>query len=46
LTRPLTSGATYGLIPYKANLNSAISILTNNKNKLDNSVSYFEDYAT
>ena len=46
LTRPLDTGATYGLIPYKTNLNSAITILTNNKNKIDDSVSYFEDYAT
>jgi len=46
LTRPLESGATYGLIPYKDNLNSAISILTNNKDKIDDSVSYLEDYAS
>jgi hypothetical protein len=46
LTRPLTSGATYGLIPYKANLNSAISILNENKDKVDDSVGYLEDYAT
>jgi len=46
LTRPLTSGATYGLIPYKTNLDSAISILTNNKSKIDASESYFEEYAT
>lgn len=46
LTRPLNSNATYGLIPYRDNLNTAITILTNNKNKIDASVSYFEDYAT
>lgn len=46
LTRPLTTGATYGLIPYKTNLNSAISLLTNNQNKIDDSITYFEDYAT
>ena len=46
LTRPLDTGATYGLIPYRDNLNSAISILTNNQNKVDSSISYFEDYAT
>lgn len=46
LTRPLTSGATYGLIPYKTNLNSAISILTENKDKVDDSITYLEDYAT
>lgn len=46
LTRPLTSGATYGLNSYKDNLDTAISILTNNKNKIDDSVTYFEDYAT
>ena len=46
LTRPLTSGATYGLIPYKSNLNSAIDILTENKDKVDDSISYLEPYAT
>ena len=46
LTRPLTSGATYGLDDYKENLNSAIGILTENKDKIDDSITYFEDYAT
>jgi len=46
LTRPLDSDATYGLIPYKNNLNSAITILTNNKDKIDNSVTYLESYAS
>jgi hypothetical protein len=46
LTRPLDTGATYGLIPYKDNLNSAISILNNNKDKVEDSVSYLEGYAS
>jgi len=46
LTRPLTSGATYGLNPYKSNLNSAIDILTENKDKIDQSIAYLEPYAT
>lgn len=46
LTRPLDTGATYGLIPYRDNLNTAISILTENKAKVDSSVSFFEPYAT
>ena len=46
LTRPMDTGATYGLIPYKDNLDSAISILNNNKDKVEDSVGYFEDYAS
>jgi hypothetical protein len=46
LTRPLTSGATYGLIPYRDSLDDAIDILTENKDKVDGSVTYFETYAT
>lgn len=46
LTRPLTSGATYGLIPYRDNLDDAIDILNENKDKVDDSVTYLEDYAT
>jgi hypothetical protein len=46
LTRPLTSGATYGLIPYKANIDTAISILGENKDKIDDSIGTFENYAT
>jgi len=46
LTRPLDSGATYGLIPYKENLDSALDILNNNKDKVDDSVAILGDYAT
>lgn len=46
LTRPMDTGATYGLVPYKGNLESAISILNNNKDKVEDSVGYFEDYAS
>jgi hypothetical protein len=45
LTRPVTSGATYGLIPSRSNLYTAKSILTNNKNKIHNSITTFADYA-
>lgn len=45
LTRPVTSGATYGLIPSRTNLYTAKSILTNNKNKISNSITIFADYA-
>lgn len=44
LTRPLTSGATYGLIPNKTALETAKSILTENKNKVSNSQEVFGDY--
>lgn len=46
LTRLLSSGATYGLIPYRDNLDTAIGLLTSNQNKIDDSISYLEDYAT
>lgn len=45
LTRPMTSGATYGLIPAKANLSTAKGILTSNKNKIVASETEFADYA-
>lgn len=45
LTRPLSSGATYGLIPYKQNVASASSILTENKAKLESSKTTFEKYS-
>lgn len=46
LTRPLTSGASYGLKPYKASLNDGIDLLTENRDKVDNSITVFEDYAS
>ena len=46
LTRPLTDGASYGLKPYKANLNTARSLLTQNKNKIAASKTALEDYAS
>lgn len=44
LTRPLTDGASYGLKPYKANLEYAESILTENQNKVSNSIDVFNRY--
>jgi hypothetical protein len=44
LTRPLTSGASYGLIPYQSNLNTAKSMLQANSSKLTNSKTIFADY--
>jgi hypothetical protein len=46
LTRPLTTGATYGIIPAKTNLETAKAILEENKDKIDNSATTFADYAT
>jgi hypothetical protein len=46
LTRPLTSGATYGLIPSRDNLLTAKSILTANKNMIEESETAMEDYAS
>jgi len=45
LTRPLDSGAMYGMIPYRSALNTAKGILTQNKNKIQASVAVFEGYA-
>lgn len=45
LTIPLTGGATYGLIPSRDALDTAKDILTNNKTKIENSKTIFEDYA-
>jgi len=45
LHRPLTSGATYGLVPYKQNLATASNILNENKNKLETAQPIFEKYA-
>lgn len=44
LTRPLTSGASYGLYPNLANMTTAKNILQSNKSKIDNSKTAFEDY--
>jgi hypothetical protein len=44
LTRPLTTGATYGLIPSRANLYVALGILENNRDKLANSIDVFDRY--
>lgn len=46
LTRPMTSGATYGIRPYKANLNSAKSILQSNADKIEDSKDAFERFAS
>ena len=46
ITRPLTSGATYGLNPNIAILTIARNILQENKDKTDESIIVFEDYAT
>jgi len=45
LHRPLTSGATYGLVPYKQNLTTASNILNENKNKLETAQPVFAKYA-
>lgn len=44
LTKPLTGGATYGLIPYKNNLLSAQSLLLANKSKINQSITRFAPY--
>jgi hypothetical protein len=46
LTRPLTSGATYGLIPAKTNYEMARDLLQENSDKVDESIGRFEDYAS
>jgi hypothetical protein len=45
LNRPLTSGATYGLVPYKQNLTTASNILNENKSKLETVQPVFAKYA-
>jgi hypothetical protein len=45
LHRPLTSGATYGLVPYKQNLANTSNILNENKSKLETVQPIFEKYA-
>ena len=44
LTRALTSGATYGLYPQIAVLNDALNILTNNRDKIDDSIDVLSRY--
>jgi hypothetical protein len=46
LTRPMTTGATYGLIPARDNLNTAKGILNSNKSKVEASETTFADYAS
>lgn len=46
LTRPLTSGATYGIRPYKTNLETAKAMLENNADKITDSKTVFERFAT
>jgi len=46
LTRPLTSGASYGIRPYRASLESAKSILQENKDKIEESEIVFEGFST
>jgi hypothetical protein len=46
LTRPLTTGASYGIIPNRDNLSTAKALLTANKTKIDESIDVFEDYAS
>jgi len=46
LTRPLTSGATYGLMPAQSNLDYAKGLLQENADKVSDSIGIFEDYAS
>lgn len=46
LTRPLTDGATYGIIPKIESLQIASNILNENADKIENSVDVFNRYAT
>lgn len=46
LTRPLTSGASYGLYPNRTNMNTAKSLLQQNRNKVNQSITTFENYAS
>jgi len=45
LTRPLTSGASYGIRPYRSNLENAKSILEENSDKIDESQTMFERFS-
>jgi len=44
LTRPLNTGATYGIYPSKVAMEQAKSILTANKSTVDESINKFPDY--
>lgn len=46
LTRPQTTGATYGIIPGISTLNTASSLLNENADKVADSQAIFEKYAT
>lgn len=46
LTRPYTSGATYGLIPARDNLVFAKSLLQENSDKISDSIGAMENYAS
>jgi hypothetical protein len=46
ITRPLTTGATYGLSPNISSLREARDILQENKDKVDDSIDVFSRYAT
>lgn len=46
ITRPLTSGATYGLSPNISSLQDARDILQENKDKIDDSLDVLSRYAT
>jgi hypothetical protein len=46
LTRPLDSGATYGIIPNISIMNTGKSILQNNSDKVNDSIDVFSRYAT
>lgn len=46
LTRPLTSGASYGVRPYKTNLNNAKGILQSNADKITESKDAFNRFAS
>lgn len=44
LTKPFTDGATYGVYANVTALDSAKSLLNSNKNKIESSKTFFEDY--
>ncbi len=46
LTRPLTTGAAYGIRPYIANLNTAKGILQENADKVEDSKTVFDRFGT
>ena len=46
LWKPLTDGASYGRYPYYDSLNTGKGYLENNRDKINNSINVFQDYAT